>query len=109
MIQQAVGYKFFPNKNLIDNEKRDTKNRISFIKSPITAQATGECSVTRKITVVKGKDINDIQYDGKNVLHSSAWWYDEDGTKHPAFCVDPKLAGPGEIAAGKYDVNVTVN
>ena len=32
---------------------------------------------------------------------SSAWWYDEDGTKHPAFCVDPKLAGPGEIAAGK--------
>lgn len=50
-----------------------------------------------------------MQYDGKNVLHSSAWWYDDDGTKHPAFCVDPKLAGPGEIAAGKYDVNGTVN
>ena len=31
MIQQAVGYKFFPNKNLIDNDKRDTKNRISFL------------------------------------------------------------------------------
>ena len=72
-----------------------------FIQSPLTAQAAGEGSVTRKITVVKGKDINDIQYDGKNVLHSSAWWYDEDGTKNPAFCVDPKLAGPGEIAAGK--------
>ena len=71
--------------------------------------SSGEGSVTRKITVVKGKDINDMQYDGKNVLHSSAWWYDDDGTKHPAFCVDPKLAGPGEIAAGKYDVNGTVN
>ena len=82
---------------------------LPFIQSPLTAQAAGEGSVTRKITVVKGKDINDIQYDGKNVLHSSAWWYDEDGTKHPAFCVDPKLASPGEIAAGKYDVNVTVN
>ena len=34
---------------------------------------------------------------------------DDDGTKNPAFCVDPKLAGPGEIAAGKYDVNGTVN
>ena len=81
---------------------------LPFIQSPLTAQAAGEGSITRKITVVKGKDINDIQYDGKNVLHSSAWWYDDDGTKHPAFCVDPKLAGPGEIAAGKYDVNVTV-
>lgn len=80
---------------------------LPFIQSPLTAQAAGEGSVTRKITVVKGKDINDIQYDGKNVLHSSAWWYDEDGKKNPAFCVDPKLAGPGEIAAGKYDVNVT--
>lgn len=82
---------------------------LPFIQSPLTAQAAGEGSVTRKITVVKGKDINDMQYDGKNVLHSSAWWYDDDGTKHPAFCVDPKLAGPGEIAAGKYDVNGTVN
>ena len=82
---------------------------LPFIQSPLIAQAAGEGSVTRKITVVKGKDINDMQYDGKNVLHSSAWWYDEDGTKHPAFCVDPKLAGPGEIAAGKYDVNGTVN
>lgn len=80
---------------------------LPFIQSPLTAQAAGEGSVTRKITVVKGKDINDIQYKGSNVLHSSAWWYDDDGTKHPAFCVDPKLAGPGEIAAGKYDVNVT--
>ena len=82
---------------------------LPFIQSPLTAQAAGEGSITRKITVVKGKDINDIQYKGSNVLHSSAWWYDDDGTKHPAFCVDPKLAGPGEIAAGKYDVNVTVN
>ena len=68
---------------------------LPFIQSPLIAQAAGEGSVTRKITVVKGKDINDMQYDGKNVLHSSAWWYDEDGTKNPAFCVDPKLAGPG--------------
>lgn len=90
MIQQAVGYKFFPNKNLIDNDKRDTKNRISFLfakkervkkyakkekisctfacsgcctsffQSPLTAQAAGEGSITRKITVVKGKDINDM-------------------------------------------------
>ena len=58
---------------------------LPFIQSPLIAQAAGEGSVTRKITVVKGKDINDIQYDGKNVLHSSAWWYDEDGTKHPAY------------------------
>ena len=79
---------------------------LPFIQAPLIAQA-GEGSTTKKITVVKGKDINDMQYDGKNVLHSSAWWYDEDGTKNPAFCVDPKLAGPGEIAAGKYDVNVT--
>lgn len=79
---------------------------LPFIQAPLIAQA-GEGSTTKKITVVKGKDINDIQYKGSNVLHSSAWWYDEDGTKHPAFCVDPKLAGPGEIAAGKYDVNVT--
>lgn len=82
---------------------------LPFIQSPLTAQAADEGSVARKITVVKGKDINDIQYKGSNVLHSSAWWYDDDGTKHPAFCVDPKLAGPGEIAAGKYDVNGTVN
>lgn len=41
---------------------------LPFIQSPLTAQAAGEGSVTRKITVVKGKDINDIQYDGKNVL-----------------------------------------
>ena len=54
---------------------------LPFIQSPLTAQAAGEGSVTRKITVVKGKDINDIQYDGKNVLHSSAWWYDEVGQK----------------------------
>ena len=80
---------------------------LPFIQSPLTAQAAGEGSVTRKITVVKRKDINDMQYDGKNVLRSSTWWYDDDGIKHPAFCVDPKLAGPGEIAAGKYDVNVT--
>ena len=73
---------------------------LPFIQSPLTAQAS-EGSVT--------KNINDIQYKGSNVLHSSAWWYDDDGTKHPAFCVDPKLAGPGEIAAGKYDVNGTVN
>ena len=81
---------------------------LPFIQSPLTAQAS-EGSVTKKITVVKGKDINDIQYKGSNVLHSSAWWYYEDGTKNPAFCVDPKLAGSGEIAAGKYDVNGTVN
>lgn len=56
--------------------------------------------ITRKITICTP------QYTG---LISSAWWYDEDGTKNPAFCVDPKLAGPGEIAAGKYDVNGTVN
>ena len=82
---------------------------LPFIQSPLTALAAGDGSVSWKITVVKGIDINDMQYDGKNVLHSSAWWYDDDGTKHPAFCVDPKLAGPGEIAAGKYDVNGTVN
>ena len=61
---------------------------LPFIQSPLTAQAAGEGSVTRKITVLNLKEINDIQYDGKNVLHSSAWWYDEDGTKNPAFCVD---------------------
>ena len=49
---------------------------LPFIQSPLTAQAAGEGSVTRKITGVKGKDINDMQYDGKNVLRSSAWWYD---------------------------------
>ena len=69
--------------------------------------AIEEGSVTKKITVVKGKDINDIQYKGMNVLHSSAWWYDDNGKKHPAFCVDPNKAGPGEIPAGQYDVNVT--
>lgn len=31
-----------------------------FIQSPLTAQAAGEGSITRKITVVKGKDINDM-------------------------------------------------
>lgn len=36
---------------------------LPFFQSPLTAQAAGEGSVTRKITVVKGKDINDIQYD----------------------------------------------
>ena len=30
---------------------------LPFIQSPLTAQAAGEGSVTRKITVVKGKDI----------------------------------------------------
>ncbi len=79
---------------------------LPFIQTPITAQAAEEGSVRKKVTVVKGKDINDMQYGGMNVLHSSAWWYDDDGTKYPAFCVDPNLAGPGEIAAGKYDVNV---
>lgn len=74
--------------------------------TPLTVKAE-EGAVARKITVVKGKDINDIQYDKRNVLHSSAWWYDDDGTKHPAFCVDPNLAGPGEIAAGQYELNVT--
>lgn len=73
--------------------------------TPLTVKAE-EGAVARKITVVKGKDINDIQYDKRNVLHSSAWWYDDDGTKHPAFCVDPNLAGPGEIAAGQYEVNI---
>lgn len=80
---------------------------LPFVQAPLIAQAAEEGSVTKKITVVKGKDINDIQYNGSNVLHSSAWWYDEDGAKHPAFCVDPKLAGPGEIAAGQYDVNIS--
>lgn len=40
------------------------------------------------------------------MLHSSAWWYDADGNKNPAFCVDPNKAGPGEYFAGKYDLNV---
>ena len=39
-------------------------------------------------------------------MHSSAWWYDEEGNKNPAFCVDPNKAGPGEYFAGKYDLNV---
>lgn len=38
-----------------------------------TAYAANEGSDITKITVVKGKDINDIKYDGRNVLHSSAW------------------------------------
>lgn len=71
-----------------------------------TVHAAEEGSDITKITVVKGKDINDIKYDGRNVLHSSAWWYDEDGNKNPAFCVDPNKAGPGEYFAGKYDLNV---
>ena len=44
-----------------------------------TVHAAEEGSDITKITVVKGKDINDIKYDGRNVLHSSAWWYDEEG------------------------------
>lgn len=71
-----------------------------------TVHAAEEGSDITKITVVKGKDINDIKYDGRNVLHSSAWWYDEEGNKNPAFCVDPNKAGPGEYFAGKYDLNV---
>ena len=71
-----------------------------------TVYAAEEGSDITKITVVKGKDINDIKYDGRNVLHSSAWWYDEEGNKNPAFCVDPNKAGPGEYFAGKYDLNV---
>ena len=71
-----------------------------------TVRAAEEGSDITKITVVKGKDINDIKYDGRNVLHSSAWWYDEEGNKNPAFCVDPNKAGPGEYFAGKYDLNV---
>lgn len=71
-----------------------------------TAYAANEGSDITKITVVKGKDINDIKYDGRNVLHSSTWWYDSEGNKNPAFCVDPNKAGPGEYFAGKYDVSV---
>ena len=71
-----------------------------------TVHAAEEGSDITKITVVKGKDINDIKYDGRNVLHSSAWWYDEEGNKNAAFCVDPNKAGPGEYFAGKYDLNV---
>ena len=52
-----------------------------------TVRAAEEGSDITKITVVKGKDINDIKYDGRNVLHSSAWWYDKEGNKNPAFCV----------------------
>ena len=33
---------------------------LPFIQSPFTAQAAGEGSITRKITVVKEKDINDM-------------------------------------------------
>ena len=71
-----------------------------------TVHAAEEGSDITKITVVKGKDINDMLYGGKKVLHSSAWWYDADGNKNPAFCVDPNKAGPGEYFAGKYDLNV---
>lgn len=73
---------------------------------PILQTQAADGSDITKITVVKGKDINDMQYGGKEVLHSSAWWYDEDGNKNPAFCVDPTKAGPGEYFAGKYDLNV---
>lgn len=69
------------------------------------AQAADGSDIT-KITVVKGKDINDMQYGGREVLHSSAWWFDDQGNKNPAFCVDPNKAGPGEYYAGKYDLNV---
>lgn len=41
-----------------------------------TVHAAEEGSDITKITVVKGKDINDMLYGGKKVLHSSAWWYD---------------------------------
>ena len=71
-----------------------------------TVHAAEEGSDITKITVVKGKDINDMLYGGKKVLHSSAWWYDAEGNKNPAFCVDPNKAGPGEYFAGKYDLNV---
>lgn len=71
-----------------------------------TAYAANDGSDITKITVVKGKDINNMLYGGKKVLHSSAWWYDSEGNKNPAFCVDPKKAGPGEYFAGKYDLNV---
>lgn len=71
-----------------------------------TVYAANDGSDITKITVVKGKDINNMLYGGKKVLHSSAWWYDSEGNKNPAFCVDPKKAGPGEYFAGKYDLNV---
>lgn len=71
-----------------------------------TVYAANDGSDITKITVVKGRDINNMLYGGKKVLHSSAWWYDSEGNKNPAFCVDPKKAGPGEYFAGKYDLNV---
>lgn len=73
---------------------------------PLPQAKAADGSDITKITVVKGKDINDMQYGGRNVLHSSAWWFDEGGNKNPAFCVDPNKAGPGEYFAGKYDLNV---
>lgn len=39
-----------------------------------TAYAADDGSDITKITVVKGKDINNMLYGGKKVLHSSAWW-----------------------------------
>ena len=59
-----------------------------------TVYAANDGSDITKITVVKGRDINNMLYGGKKVLHSSAWWYDSEGNKNPAFCVDPKKAGP---------------
>lgn len=79
---------------------------ISMSAGKTTAYAANDGSDITKITVVKGKDINYMQYGGQNVLHSSAWWYDSEGNKNPAFCVDPNKAGPGEYFAGKYDVSV---
>ena len=37
----------------------------------VNSSCSEEGSDITKITVVKGKDINDIKYDGRNVLHSS--------------------------------------
>jgi len=59
-----------------------------------------------KVEVVAGVVSNELEYNNRAVLGTSAWYTNNEGKKMPAYCIDPTAKGPGEVDAKKYTVNI---
>ena len=59
-----------------------------------------------KVEVIAGEVSDELTYNNRVVLGTSAWYINNAGEKMPAYCVDPTAAGPGEVASKKYSVSI---
>jgi len=57
------------------------------------------------VNVYGGPQLTTLRYNGQAILGSAAY-YDENGEKLPAYCLQPNRAGAAEHPDGNYDIKV---